>query len=123
MDSWCLHLRLLTIFRCTKGTLYKSTMDCQSYAEIPPKRDYGRYFCGLARKEEPPHRGLTELTQIVQTVQKEPLVQEYSVLAGVAQREEKKFSAIALSYGFPRLDIEGVMPYCLVSLKYACEVY
>ena len=33
-------------------------MDCQSYAEIPPKRDYGRYFCSLARKEEPPHRGL-----------------------------------------------------------------
>ena len=31
--------------------------------------------------------GLCELTQIVQTVQKEPLVQEYSVLAGVAQRE------------------------------------
>ena len=27
-------------------------------------------------------------------------------------RMEKKFSAIALSYGFPRLDIEGVMPYC-----------
>ena len=25
---------------------------------------------------------------------------------------EFKFSAIALSYGFPRLDIEGVMPYC-----------
>ena len=38
---------------------YKNlTMDCQSYAEIPPKRDYGRYFCILARKEEPPHRGL-----------------------------------------------------------------
>ena len=33
-------------------------MDYQSYAEIPPKRDYGRYFCSLARKEEPPHRGL-----------------------------------------------------------------
>ena len=70
-------------------------MDCQSYAEIPPKRDYGRYFCSLARKEEPPHRGLTELTQIVQTVQKEPLVQEYSVLAGVAQRE-RRHSCFAL---------------------------
>ena len=36
-------------------------------------------------------------------------------------RMEKKFSAKALSYGFPRLDIEGVMPYDGVSLKYACE--
>ena len=27
------------------------------------------------------------------------------------------------SYGFPRLDIEGVMPYCLVSWKYAWDVY
>ena len=26
-------------------------------------------------------------------------------------RVEKKFSATALSYGFPRLDMEGVMPY------------
>ena len=36
-----------------------------------------------------------ELTQIVQTVQKEPLVQEYSVLAGVAQRE-RRHSCFAL---------------------------
>ena len=92
---------------------------------------------------------LTEPPQIVQTAQKEPLVQEYSVLAGVAQRERrhscfaldalvvvkmdvtvnhligfregrrfvavdtlrfedrKEISAIALSYGFPRLDIEA----------------
>ena len=39
--------------------------------------------------------GLCELTQIVQTVQKEPLVQEYSVLAGVAQRE-RRHSCFAL---------------------------
>ena len=26
---------------------------------------------------------------------------------------------MALSYGFPRLDMEGEMPYCLVSWKYA----
>ena len=25
-------------------------MDCQSYAEIPPKRDYGRYFCIIGKK-------------------------------------------------------------------------
>ena len=36
-----------------------------------------------------------ELTQIVQTVQKEPLVQEYSVLAGEAQRE-RRHSCFAL---------------------------
>ena len=29
---------------------------------------------------------------------------------------------MALSYGFPRLDMEGVMPYCLVSWKYAWDV-
>ena len=34
-------------------------------------------------------------------------------------RMEKKFSAKALSYGFPLLDIDGVMPYLWVSLKYA----
>jgi hypothetical protein len=28
-------------------------------------------------------------------------------------RMEKKFSAMALSYGFARLDMDGVMPYCL----------
>ena len=28
---------------------------------------------------------------------------------------------MALSYGFPRLDMEGVMPYCLVSWKYAWD--
>lgn len=38
---------------------------------------------------------LDELTQIVQTVQKEPLVQEYSVLAGVAQRQ-RRYSCFAL---------------------------
>ena len=27
---------------------------------------------------------------------------------------------MALSYGFPRLDMEGVMPYCLVSWKFVC---
>ena len=32
-------------------------------------------------------------------------------------RIEKKFSAIALSYGFARLDIDGVMPYCVVRAK------
>ena len=36
-----------------------------------------------------------ELLQIVQTAQKEPLVQEYSVLAGVAQRE-RRHSSFAL---------------------------
>ena len=36
---------------------------------------------------------------------------------------EKKFAAIALSQQFPRLDMEGVMPYSLVRSKYACEVY
>ena len=29
---------------------------------------------------------------------------------------------MALSYGFPRLDMEGVMPYCSVSWKYAWNV-
>ena len=38
-------------------------------------------------------------------------------------RMEKKFSAITLSYGFPRPVIESVMPYCWVSLKYAWDVY
>ena len=38
-------------------------------------------------------------------------------------RIEKKFSAKALSYGFPRLDMDGVMPYDCVRRKYACEVY
>ena len=38
---------------------------------------------------------VNELTQIVQTVQKEPLVQEYSVLAGEAQRE-RRHSCFAL---------------------------
>ena len=32
-------------------------------------------------------------------------------------RMEKKFSAIALSYGFARLYIDGVMPYCVVRAK------
>lgn len=36
---------------------------------------------------------------------------------------EKKFSAKALSYGFPRPDMDGVMPYDCVRLKYACDVY
>ena len=36
---------------------------------------------------------------------------------------EKKFAAIALSQQFPRLDMEGVIPYSLVRSKYACEVY
>ena len=35
----------------------------------------------------------------------------------------KKFSAIALSYGFARLDIDGIMPYDFVRLKYSWEVY
>ena len=38
-------------------------------------------------------------------------------------RIEKKFSAKALLYGLPRLDIDGVIPYSLVRLKYAYEVY
>ena len=38
-------------------------------------------------------------------------------------RIEKKFSAKALSYGLLRLDIDGVMPYDCVRLKYACDVY
>ena len=38
-------------------------------------------------------------------------------------RIEKKFSAKALSYGLPRLDMDGVMPYDCVRLKYACDVY
>lgn len=38
-------------------------------------------------------------------------------------RIEKKFSAKALSYGLPRLDIDCLMLYDVVSLKYAWEVY
>ena len=38
-------------------------------------------------------------------------------------RMEKKFSVQALSYGLPRLDMDGVMPYDRVRLKYACDVY
>ena len=38
-------------------------------------------------------------------------------------RIEKKFSANALSYGLPCLDVDGVMPYDLVRLKCAWEVY
>lgn len=30
---------------------------------------------------------------------------------------EKKFSAMALSYGLARLDMDGVMPYCVVRVK------
>ena len=36
---------------------------------------------------------------------------------------EKQFSAKALSYGLPRLDIDGVMLYDCVRRKYACDVY
>lgn len=36
---------------------------------------------------------------------------------------EKKFSAKALSYAFPFINIDGVMLYDLVSLKYSCEIY
>ena len=36
----------------------------------------------------------------------------YSVLS-----MEKKFSAKALSYGLPRLDIDGIMPYDCVVIK------
>lgn len=32
-------------------------------------------------------------------------------------RIEKKFSAKVLSYGLPRLDIDGVMPYDCVVIK------
>ena len=38
-------------------------------------------------------------------------------------RIEKKFSAKALSYGLPRLDIDGVMLYDCIRLKYAWDVY
>jgi len=38
-------------------------------------------------------------------------------------RIEKKFFAMALSYGLSFLDMEGVMLYASVRLKYACEVY
>ena len=38
-------------------------------------------------------------------------------------RIEKKFSAKALSYGLPRLDMDGVMSYDCVRRKYACDVY
>ncbi len=36
---------------------------------------------------------------------------------------EKKFSAHALSYGFDFLDIDAVILYDVISLKYACAVY
>ena len=35
-------------------------------------------------------------------------------------RIEKKFSAKALSYGLPRLDIDGVMPYDCVIIRKLC---
>lgn len=42
-----------------KGIHDKSTkIELPTLYKVPPKRDYGRYFCRLARKEEPPHRGL-----------------------------------------------------------------
>ena len=42
-----------------KGIHDKSTIiELPTLYKVPPKRDYGRYFCSLARKEEPPHRGL-----------------------------------------------------------------
>ena len=49
----------------------------------------------LAAYAQKQSRTAPELTQIVQTVQKEPLVQEYSVLAGEAQRE-RRHSCFAL---------------------------
>lgn len=36
---------------------------------------------------------------------------------------EKKFSAMALPYGFLFPDIGGAMPYVAIRLKYAWEVY
>ena len=42
-----------------KGIHDKSTIiELPTLYKVPPKRDYGRYFCSLARKEELPHRGL-----------------------------------------------------------------
>ena len=42
-----------------KGIHDKSTIiELPTLYKVPPKRDYGRYFCISARKEEPPHRGL-----------------------------------------------------------------
>ena len=44
---------------------------------------------------------------------------EFGAVNTLVLRIEKKFSAKALSYGFPRLDMDGVMWYDCVSLKYA----
>lgn len=52
------------VFECFKATVDKGIHDKFTKIElptlykVPPKRDYGRYFCILARKEELPHRGL-----------------------------------------------------------------
>ena len=52
---------LLRVLQATvdKGIHDKSTIiELPTLYKVPPKRDYGRYFCISARKEEPPHRGL-----------------------------------------------------------------
>ena len=62
---------------------------CYDYTIASSTPPYGN------KKRKPLKKDNLELPQIVQTVQKEPLVQEYSVLAGVAQRE-RRHSSFAL---------------------------
>ena len=70
-----------------KRTMY------QAARHTPKKFVVSSILAGGAKKKG--HRRHFEPPQIVQTVQKEPLVQEYSVLAGVAQRE-RRHSCFAL---------------------------
>ena len=51
-------MMLATVY---KGNIIKNLiMDCQSLHKVPPKRDYGRYFCIMAEKGGTSHGGLTE---------------------------------------------------------------
>ena len=52
---------MLSVATVYKGNIIKNLiMDCQSYTKVPPKRDYGRYFCIMAEKGGTSHGGLTE---------------------------------------------------------------
>ena len=48
---------------------------------------------------------------------------EFGSVNTLSFEKRKEFSAKALSYGLPRLDIDGVIPYDVVRLKYWFEVY
>ena len=104
----CQHVKVGTLTRLPWITRRKVGTTSNHHA--PYVLGYKRATMAVTEGSEPARGSGTEKSGLSSDCGLQPAHMKLSLIHISVLRMEKKFSAIALSYGFPRLDMEGVMP-------------